>query len=105
MAKRRRRMVKRPRKSTNFAKNAGKVLAVVVGGLVGITFTFATVALAIGLAWLSVTGEGDGIIDAWNRITAVNATLAAVVAWIIVLALILANIGFYHLVFRLYKKC
>jgi len=104
MAKRRRRIIKRPQKSTNFAKPAGKVVAVIAGGLVGIAFTFATVALAIALVWLTVTGEWKGIIEAWDWIIAINPTLADVVAWIIVVALILANIGFYHLAFRLYKR-
>ncbi len=100
----RRRIMKRPRRGTSFAKPAGRVIAVVVGGLVAIAFTFATVALSIALVWLTVTGEWDGIIEAWNRIIAVNPTLATVVSWITVGALILANIGFYHLAFRLYKR-
>ncbi|MCL0065542.1 hypothetical protein M1N79_01470 [Dehalococcoidia bacterium] len=104
MAKRRRRVIKRPRKSGNFAKPAGRVLVVVAGGLVGIAFTFATVALAIALAWIAVTGEWDGIVEAWNQIIAGSRTLEIAVSWITVVALILANIGFYHLAFRLYKK-
>ena len=103
MAKRRR-LIKRPRRNTDFAKPAGRAIAIIVGGLVGIVFTFATVALAIALVWLAVTGEWDGIIEAWNRIIALNPTLAAVVSWITVGALILANVGFYHLAFRLYKR-
>ena len=104
MAKRRRRVIKRPRKSSSFAKPAGRVLAVVAGGIVGIVFTFATVALAIALVWLAVRGEWDGIIEVWNQIIAVNRTLEIAVSWITVGALILANIGFYHLAFRLYKR-
>jgi len=77
---------------------------VIFGGLVGIAFTFATVALAVALVWLTVTEEWKGIIEAWDWIIAINPTLADVVAWIIVVALILANIGFYHLAFRLYKR-
>ncbi|HAZ31205.1 MAG TPA: hypothetical protein DCY61_00620 [Dehalococcoidia bacterium] len=77
---------------------------VIAGGLVGIAFTFTTVALAIALVWLAVTGEWDGIVEAWKRIIAVNPTLAIAVSWITVVALILANIGFYHLAFRLYKR-
>ncbi|MBT9160373.1 MAG: hypothetical protein AAGB97_06325 [Dehalococcoidia bacterium] len=103
MAKRRR-IVKRPRRNTNFAKLAGRAAAVIVGGLVGIAFTFATAAMAIALVWLTVTGEWDGIVEAWNWIIAINPTLASVVSWVTVVALILANIGFYHLAFRLYKR-
>jgi hypothetical protein len=103
MAKRRR-FIKRPRKNTNFAKSAGKAAAVLAGGLVGIVFTFATVTLAIALVWVTVTGEWGRIIEAWNRIIAIDPALAAVVSWITVVALVLANIGFYHLVLRLYKR-
>jgi len=77
---------------------------VIAGGLVGIAFTFTTVALAIALVWFAVTGEWDGIVEAWKRIIVVNPTLAIAVSWITVVALILANIGFYHLAFRLYKR-
>jgi hypothetical protein len=104
MARRRRRVIKHSWENVNFAKSASKVVAVIAGVLVGIAFTFFTVALAIALVWLLVTREWDGIIEAWNRIIAINPTLAAVVSWIIVVALILANIGFYNLVFRLYKR-
>jgi len=103
MAKRRR-VIKRPRKKSHFAKSAGRVLAVVAGGLVGIAFTFATVGLAIALVWLAVTGEWDGPIEVWNQIIAGSRTLEIAVSWITVGALILANIGFYSLAFRLYKK-
>jgi len=103
MKKRSRRISKPFKRTGRLAKPAGKAIILIVGGFLGVVLTFTTVSIALAFAWLTTSGELDGSIEVGQRTITMNSMLETALAWVVVGALVVANIGFYYLVFRFYK--
>lgn len=78
-------------------------MILIFGGLLGTVLSVMTVAITLTFAWLTASGKWDGTIEAGDRSFAIDPMLETVLAWVIVGALFIANIGFYYLVVRLYR--